>query len=235
MNLITALIITGVFFYLTANLLKKYTKTFYIGFYLVILGMLLINSSGYYQKLDPVLKFYVDLFQRGVISTAIFIIVMYLGVFTKHNDITKRLSRIRGEISIIACLMALTHNILYGVRYFVNFFKNPELMPLQVKVASIISIMLITLMIPLFITSFKCVRKKMRAKNWKRLQRFSYLFYMLIYIHVMVLFSMDVEKNKFSIVVYTLVYVTYLVLRLRKYALSGIREEKRIIKAKEPA
>lgn len=62
-------------------------------------------------------------------------------------------------MSIIACLMALTHNIIFGVVYFVNLFKNPSFMPVQVKIAAIISLILICLMIPLFVTSFKCVRK----------------------------------------------------------------------------
>ena len=60
----------------------------------------------------------------------------------------------------------------------------------------------------------------MKAKSWKRLQRLAYPFFILIYIHVMLLFSMNVEKNRLSIIVYTLVYVSYVVLRLRKYIIS---------------
>ena len=220
MNLITGLLISGIFFYLTSDMLKKYSLAFYVGFYAMMLLMIGINALGYYKNLSPIGKFYIDLFQRGVISTSMFIIIMFIGVFTKHNKLSKTFFTIRGEMSIIACLMALTHNIIFGVVYFVNLFKKPSFMPAQVKIAAIISLILICLMIPLFITSFKCVRKKMKAKSWKRLQRLAYPFFILIYIHVMLLFSMNVEKNRLSIIVYTLVYVSYVVLRLRKYIIS---------------
>lgn len=108
-------------------------------------------------------------------------------------------------------------------------------MPVQVKIAAIISLILICLMIPLFVTSFKCVRKKMKAKSWKKLQRLAYPFFILIYIHVMLLFSMNVDKNKFSIIVYTLVYVSYVVLRLRKYIISKMKLSENMAMAKVKA
>ena len=84
MNLIVGLLITTIFYYLTANLIKKYSVGFYIGFYVVIVLMVLLYSKGYYQELPEGGKFFADLFQRGVISTSTFIIVMYLGTVTKH-------------------------------------------------------------------------------------------------------------------------------------------------------
>lgn len=228
MNIVSGILLSGIFFYLTADNLKKYSPIYYLGFYAMILFIIGINALGYYDRLGPVVKYYIDLFQRGVISTAIFIIVMYLGVVTKPTKLSKRFYRIRGEMSIIACLMAFTHNILYGVVYFVKIFKRPENMLIQVRLAAIISIILIILMIPLFITSFMTVRKKMNPKSWKNLQRLAYPFYGLIYVHVLLLFSLDVEKNKVSIITYTLIYVSYGVLRLRKYVLSRMRKMARV-------
>ncbi|KXB43632.1 hypothetical protein HMPREF3188_01414 [Tissierellia bacterium KA00581] len=226
MNLIVALIISGRFFYLIANKLKKYSVAFYVAFYAMILAMISINALGYYKKLSPIAKFFVDVVQRGALSTAIFTIVMFTGVFTRPNVVSKRFFKIRGEMSIIGCFMTLTHNIIFGVVYFVNFFKRPNFMPLKIQMAAILSMILIAIMLPLFITSFKCVKKKMKAKVWKRIQRLAYPFYILIYVHVMLLFSMNVEKNKLSILVYTFVYVCYVVLRLRKYILSKLNRKK---------
>lgn len=231
MNLIVGLIITTIFYYLTANLIKKYSVGFYIGFYLVIVGMILVYSRGIYGTLPDGAKFFTDLFQRGVISTATFIIVMFLGTVTTHNSFSRRLMQIRGEISIIGCLMALTHNILFGITYFVAFFKSPNFMNIQTKIATILTITLIVIMIPLFITSFKAVRKKMKAKSWKNLQRLAYPFYYLIYIHVMLLFSLDVKKNMISIIAYTLVYVAYTVLRLRKYIITKNKKKQALERA----
>lgn len=220
MKIIVGLLITGIFYYLASDILKKHSVAFYVGFYTMILLTLFIYTKGYYEKLPDELKYLSDLFQRGVISTSTFIIVMYVGVVKKHNKFTRRYLRIRGEMSIIACLMALTHNILFGITYFIQFFKNSENMLPQVKVATILTLILISLMLPLFITSFICVRKRMNNKSWKNLQRLAYPFFILIYIHVMLLFSLDVEKNFLSIIIYTLIYVTYVVLRIDKYLVT---------------
>lgn len=67
MNLITGLLVSGIFFYLTSDLLKKYSLAFYVGFYAVILLMIGVNALGYYQNLSPVGKFYIDL-SKGALS-----------------------------------------------------------------------------------------------------------------------------------------------------------------------
>lgn len=51
----------------------------------------------------------------------------------------------------------------------------------------------------------------------------------------MLLFSMNVDKNKFSIIVYTLVYVSYVVLRLRKYIISKMKLSENMAMAKVKA
>ena len=61
-------------------------------------------------------------------------------------------------------------------------------MNIYTKTATIITLILISMMLPLMITSFKCVRNKMKAKNWKNLQKLAYPFFYLIYVHLMVLF-----------------------------------------------
>ena len=47
--------------------------------------------------------------------------------------------------------------------------------------------MMIAIMLPPFITSFKRVRRRMKPGSWKRLQRLAYVFYGLMYIHVLLL------------------------------------------------
>ena len=73
-------------------------------------------------------------FKRGSVLTATFIIVMYLGAVKKNNAIAKRLFSIRGEMSIIACISTLGHNIVYGLHYFPKlFFKSSSLNSIQIK------------------------------------------------------------------------------------------------------
>lgn len=89
-------------------------------------------------------------------------------------------------------------------------------MPTRQLIASIITIFLLLMLIPLFVTSFKAVRRKMKAKSWKNLQKMAYPFFIGIYIHVMVLYSANVKDNMLGIIVYTIIYASYIVLRLRK-------------------
>ena len=75
--------------------------------------------------------------------------------------------------------------------------------------------------IPLFITSFKSVRRKMNGKTWKNIQRMAYPFFIGIYVHIMVLYSADVKSHMTGIIVYTVIYACYVILRLRKAALKS--------------
>lgn len=75
-------------------------------------------------------------------------------------------------------------------------------------------------MIPLTVMSFPKVRKKMNAKLWKKIQRTAYLFYALIYIHIMVLFMPMAKTGRdgyfLSVIVYSAVFIGYAVCRIRK-------------------
>ena len=81
------------------------------------------------------------------------------------------------------------------------------------------------MMLPLMITSFKCVRKKMKAKNWKNLQKLAYPFFYLIYVHLMILFMIKPEKHMLSIVLYTVIYMLYTILRVRKYFVTKNKQK----------
>ena len=179
-------------------------------------------NLGYDQKFPEWFNVYfMNMFSRGIFTTATFMVVMYLGVITKHNKLSRKLMSVRGEISIIGSLLTLSHNVVFGVKYFPMLFTNPKAMPTRELIASSITLCLLAMLIPLFITSFKVVRRKMSGKTWKKIQRMAYLFFIGIYVHIMVLYSADVKSHITGIVVYTLIYGSYVVLRLRKAALKS--------------
>lgn len=225
MNLIVGLIAITLFYILFANIIKKYPVLFYMATYILIIPVVLYYETKFYREM-PIwfTKYVMDIFRRGIFSTVTFMIVMFLGVVTTHNKYTRKLMSIRGEMSIIGCFAALCHNVAFGIRYFVEFFTNSSKMNIYTKTATIISLILIAMMVPLMITSFKCVRKKMKAKNWKNLQKLAYPFFYLIYIHLMVLFMHKPEKHMLSIALYTFIYLLYTILRLRKYLLIKKRK-----------
>ncbi len=178
-------------------------------------------NLGYDQKFPEWFNVYfMNMFSRGIFTTATFMVVMYLGVITKHNKLSRKLMSVRGEISIIGSLLTLSHNVVFGVKYFPMLFTNPKAMPTRELIASTITLCLLAMLIPLFVTSFKSVRRKMSGKTWKKIQRFAYLFYGLIYVHVMlIMLPVATTGNSqyiLNVLIYSLVFITYAVMRINK-------------------
>lgn len=222
MNLIIGIAVTVIFYILAADAIKKYPVAFYLGIYVWCGAVVLYYNYGYVQNFPEWFNVYfMDMFVRGIFTTATFMVVMYLGVITKHNKLSRKLMSVRGEISIIGSLLTLSHNVVFGVHYFPMLFTNPKAMPTRELIASSITLCLLAMLIPLFITSFKVVRRKMSGKTWKKIQRMAYPFFIGIYVHIMVLYSADVKSHMTGIIVYSVVYVSYVVLRLRKAALKS--------------
>lgn len=217
MTLITGILFTIIFYSLTKDLIKKYPVIFYLGIYAWTGFVVYYYNMGFDRNFPTWFnEYFMKIFSRGIFATASFMIVMFLGTITKHNDFSKKLMAIRGEMSIMASLLVFSHNIIFGLRYFPILFTNPSSMPQRQLIASIITIFLLLMLIPLFVTSFKTVRRKMKAKSWKNLQKMAYPFFIGIYIHVMVLYSANWKENMVGVVIYTLIYLAYIILRLRK-------------------
>ena len=155
-------------------------------------------------------------------------VVMFLGVITKHNKVSRKLMSARGEISIIGSLLTLSHNVVFGILYFPIVFTNPQAMPVRHLIASIITLCLMAMLIPLFITSFKSVQRKMNGKTWKRIQRMAYPFFIGIYVHLMVLYTANIKSHMTEIIVYTVIYASYVILRLRKAVLKSKKAKAKI-------
>ena len=221
MTLITGILFTIIFYSLTKDLIKKYPVIFYLGIYAWTGFVVYYYNMGFDRNFPTWFnEYFMKIFSRGIFATASFMIVMFLGTITKHNDFSKKLMAIRGEMSIMASLLVFSHNIIFGLRYFPILFTNPSSMPQRQLIASIITIFLLLMLIPLFVTSFKTVRRKMKAKSWKNLQKMAYPFFIGIYIHVMVLYSSNWKENMVGVVIYTLIYLAYIILRLRKRSIK---------------
>lgn len=135
---------------------------------------------------------------------------------------------VRGQMSIIACILTLGHNIAFGKTYFARLFTQTEALRTQVLLAALCSLAMIAIMLPLFVTSFLCVRRRMQPKRWKRLQRLAYVFYALMYTHVLLLNMTGVREGKpsaiLNVALYSLLFMAYASLRIGK-ALQKRRHE----------
>lgn len=221
MLLIISLVLAVAFVFLCGKALKKHPILFYSGAGIITIVLALIPFDGVPNFVN---NYILALFRRGSLATAIFIIVMYTGALKNGSALMKRLIVIRGELSIMASIMILCHNIFFGKIYFVRLFTSASTMPVTQLLAAIASLLMLVIMIPLAIMSFPKVRKKMKPKLWKRLQRFAYVFYALIYIHIFLLTYSSAQARRgdyaLSLILYTIIFGVYLVMRVRKYLLK---------------
>lgn len=221
MVFVIALAIAWVFALTCGSVLKKHAGAFYIGSAVLAAGSAVCAYAGITAGFPVWFSTWVwPIVARGALGTALFVVVMMTGAFANGSAAIKKLMPIRGELSIIASILTLGHNVTYGKTYFVMLFTRPEMLYGTQLAACLTSVIMICIMIPLFITSFKAVRRKMSPKKWKKLQRAAYVFYVLIYVHIMLLsvpmYMRGITSYMANIVVYTAVFGVYGVMRVHK-------------------
>lgn len=221
MKLLACMLFSLVFFGLLEKPVKKRPVIFY-GATVVIAVLSLATGLMIPAKSLPAPLSYIlyTILARGTLAGAIFLLVMAASVLP-NSKVKQFLMRQRGEMAIIASLFTLIHNIAYGKWYFVKIFTNPSLLSPYELAAAILSLMMILLLIPLTITSFQRVRKRIKAPAWKKLQRWSYLFYGLLFIHISLIFSGPIRMGRrgyiLDLAIYALLYLIYLVLRIKRF------------------
>ncbi|MCI6164768.1 MAG: FMN-binding protein [Lachnospira sp.] len=232
MLLIVALIIISLFIYFLGDSLKKHPNAYYIGAAAISIGIFLL---GFVDMPLFIKKNILGIFAKGSLGTAMFVFVMYAGALPKGNRFIAPLMKIRGELSITAAILVLCHNFTYGRTYFRMLFVQPEILSETQLAAAIISIILIMIMLVLTITSFPSVRKSMQAKKWKQLQRTAYLFYGLMYVHIMLInipyARLGMSMYIVNVIVYSIVFFGYAAMRISKALITNAQKNKKNISA----
>ena len=209
--------------FICGKLIKKYSVTFYIvSAIFSITATVLANFS---RDLPVFVNQYIlALFSKNIIATFLWIIVMWTGALKNGSFLIKKLMPVRGELSIIAFILTLCHVIVYGQIYLTRLVFHSDTMPISMLLMTLLSVLMVIIMLPLSIISFKTIRKKVSPKTWKKIQRFAYLFYALIYIHILIL---DIPKahsgNReylFNVIAYSIIFISYAICRIRKYFLN---------------
>lgn len=217
MSLVLCLAVTGLCFSLLEKQIRRRPVFFYLFFVLLSLLSIVLPK----QLTIPPLAYLVNrLLRRGVLAGALFLWVMYAIVLPQKSRLQRVMMSLRAQIAIAASILTLSHNIAYGQHYFVLLFTNVGKLKSYELIAACFSLAMILLLLPLTVTSFQVVRRKMNAKRWKQLQRLSYLFYGLLYLHICLIYTGGLRKGKSEYLVqfalYTLLYGIYLMLRLTK-------------------
>ena len=217
MSLVLCLAVTGLCFSLLEKQIRRRPVFFYLFFVLLSLLSIVLPK----QLTVPPLAYLINrLLRRGVLAGAMFLWVMYAIVLPAKSRLQRVMMSLRAQIAIAASILTLSHNIAYGQHYFVLLFTNAGKLKSYELIAACFSLAMILLLLPLTVTSFQVVRRKMNAKRWKQLQRLSYLFYGLLYLHICFIYTGGLRKGKSEYLVqfalYTLLYGIYLMLRLTK-------------------
>lgn len=169
-----------------SNRIKKYGKGIYALSAFISLAALVWQFGPWREDAPDELIEWIILgekyFLRGIIATGIFIVVMWTGALNPKKSYTKKLLKVRAEWSVIGGMFIIPHIISRAVLYW----PPSELRPAELFLY-IDGILCLVLLIPLWLTSFIPIRRKMPAKAWKRLQKLAYPFYALIGLHGIIL------------------------------------------------
>ena len=221
------------FILVCGRVLRTHPVPFYVGAAWIAAAAAVLTwcgtalPTGFAQCVWPI-------FARGGLAGALFVIVMWTGAFPNGSAPIKKLMPIRGQLSILASILTLGHNAAYGKVYFVRLFTAPASLPATQLTAAVCSVLMLIIMLPLFVTSFQSVRKKMNPKRWKRLQRWAYVFYGLLCCHILLLTVPSALKGnrayQLTVFIYGAVFLSYLFCRVSKVLVKKIEMANRLSK-----
>ena len=228
MIVILTLICSLAFFHFFGKALKKKPAVLYGICILLSLVSIFYPREGGLPFLD---FFFKKIMQRGVLAGSLFIWVMLAPVLPRSFSGRKTIYLLRGEMAICASLITLAHNLAFGGKYFGALFFGQGHISLMELHAAIVSCLMILLLIPLTVTSFQAVRRKMQGKTWKKLQNWSYLFYLLLYLHIFFIYQGALIRGKgdyfFTLMLYSFIFGLYGFLRIRQYRIQKEGKEKK--------
>lgn len=166
------------------------------------------------------------LLQKGTLAVALFTVVMFVGVFPRDSKLRKYLSPIRAELSIIACMLIVGHILAYCLTYVPRVLGAGAITPF-VSVGLGVALAVTVLLVVLGATSFNNVKVRMSSQTWSCVQKWSYVFFGLTYVHVLAMLLPSALSGGMaavqSVVAYTVVFGAYAVLRIVRAMLDRKR------------
>ena len=166
--------------------------------FLMIVYFFLASFLGWQTRV-PVIY---EVFYMGHFSFALYSLVMYTGAFKYRSKVRIALTKVRREMSIIGFTLLLPH-VFFQLDLALSGFNQTGFLAFL-------------LMIPLFITSFPQIRRKMHPIAWRKLHRLSYVVYAMLFLHLTFDVFTDPWFIRFSnyAILYVLFFAIYLVLKI---------------------
>lgn len=145
---------------------------------------------------------------QGFLGLSFFYIVMITGAIDKKYKIRAKFAGLRREYSIIGFIVITPH----ALNYMLQGLNGT----IDLEWFGIISFVL---MIPLFVTSFLTIRKKMKAKTWNLIQSAAYIIYLLLFVHLILNYT-----QKINLILYLVIFIFYFVMKaiyeIKKYTIK---------------
>jgi DMSO/TMAO reductase YedYZ heme-binding membrane subunit/uncharacterized protein with FMN-binding domain len=188
------IILLTLLFFTVALLFYKQIRNFFIPLFIITIG---ISFATYFLELDIFNPVY-----DGFISTALFFNVMFATAFKTKSIMSKRLRYVRKEYSIFAFVLIVPHAIIYLIETLQGV--------LTFDFSGIITFLI---MIPLTVTSFYLIRKRINNKVWVAIHQFAYPAYILLFIHLILLGSGT------NALYYLIIFSSYITLKIYNHFL----------------
>jgi DMSO/TMAO reductase YedYZ heme-binding membrane subunit len=188
---------------LLSKSIKRHATVYYIVFAIPFalvaipfVGRLLgieVFNFGRIPFLGGILRDYIH---AGTLGFPLLIIIMYTGALNPQNPIVKRLLSIRKELSILSGFPILTHSLIRvtnsvpgALRFFIDGEASERVTnSLGAGISNfsfLLGVLMLALFLPLWVTSFDFVHKRMGGVRWKKWQKWSYVLYATLFIHAM--------------------------------------------------
>lgn len=188
--------------------------------------------------IGDIMRLNIYMFSLGL---PLLLIIMFTGAFKPKSYLFIKLMPIRKELSILSGFPVLTH-ALFRVSFtfphsFSKLFLSPD-QPLPegriyAEIGYMIGIIMTIIYLILWVTSFSCVRRKLAGGRWKKIHKWSYVLYFLIFVHSILLNTGWILGGRTPVASYDrtqewlteiismiLLYSLYIVLKVRKSKFS---------------
>ncbi|MDR0412208.1 MAG: hypothetical protein LBH61_00185 [Dysgonamonadaceae bacterium] len=195
--LLMALGVLTFIFLLLAKSIKKHAVIYYVVFAIPAILFILRQIFSSYgitvfefsrgSIIGSILREYIH---ASGFAFPLLVIIMYIGALPAQNRYVKRLMMIRKELSIISGFPILIHTwvrLRIALGSFDYFFGSGEAVRGSAFSNAIymLGIFMAILFLVLWVTSFDAVHKWLGASRWKKVQRWSYVLYAMLFIHAM--------------------------------------------------
>lgn len=216
MDFLAIFVLVLVFSWLFRRPIRMYPVVFYV---LAIVCNVALLANAFLSLPRWTLSVVSPLMQKGGLGVAFFLLVMWIGVFPRNSRLSRDFRPIRAELSIMACILIAGHMCVYLASYVPRFAAGAMLKD-SVVAAFAVACVLLVLILVLGATSFRAVKRHMKAHTWKKVQSLAYAFYALVLVHLLLMLGPSAvagsERSIVMVAIYAVLFGGYIVARIAR-------------------